>query len=279
MNKEYKPFERSQQNYFSFWFPKVENCGIRVPKSVVVPVPVEVIHAFYMDKQDEDRATVEKFVKTEVLPKIAEFDINKPYFIKNGTFSNKFDANSSCLPSPSQNLTEAIIMVNYNSLCVEANGEQELVIRERIGYDSRITPCIYNGLPFRPEFRVFYDFDDQKVLFSVNYWDYDYIRRNPVDRLYDMTDKIIFDHETEKITQTFDENKDKVEQLVNDAMADVDELEGTWSVDLLLDEKGTFWLIDMAVAEQSAYWEWRNGKKLINLPPDDVIEILIDKVD
>ncbi len=78
-----------------------------------------------------------------------------------------------------------------------------MVVRERIRHDERVTPCIYHGLPLRSEFRVFYDFDLKKVLFTANYWDYDSV----YGRLYDATDKIIFDHERERLESTFKEKK------------------------------------------------------------------------
>ena len=262
MKKEYKPMERFKENDFSFWFPKVENCGIKVPKSVVIPVPSDLVRHFYMDNYASDMAAISEFVKAEIEPKIAEAGIHIPYFIKNGTFSNKFEASTNCLPAPNLDLATIIANINYSSEMVNAGGMSEIVVRERIRHNPATTPCIYHGLPFRSEFRVFYDFDDHKVIFSVNYWDEDYIRRNPRDRLHDMTDKIIFDHESEKLARVFEERKAEVEQLVAEHMANVEGLENAWSVDILLDEQGTFWLIDMAVAEQSAFWEWRNGKVL-----------------
>jgi len=265
MEKEYKPMERFNQNDFSFWFPKIESCGIKVPKSVVIPVPADIIRHYYMDNCVTNMAEIRKFVNTEVEPKIAASGITAPYFVKNGTFSNKFEAATSCLPNADFDLATAIANINYASEMagiIGAGGMGEVVIREKICHNPKVTPCIYNGLPFRSEFRVFYDFDDRKVLFSVNYWDYDYIRRNPRDRLYDMTDKIIFDHESDKLARVFEERKADVEQLVAEHMANIEGLENAWSIDLLLDEWGTFWLIDMAVAEMSAFWEWRNGKIL-----------------
>ena len=81
-------------------------------------------------------------------------------------------------------LTDAIININYAAMCCGADmggGCNELVVRERILHDARVTPCIYSGLPLRSEFRVFYDFDLKKVLFTANYWEYDYI----YEHLYD----------------------------------------------------------------------------------------------
>ena len=112
-------------------------------------------------------------------------------------------------------------------------------------------------MPLRSEFRVFYDFDLKKVLFTANYWDYDYV----YGRLYDATDKIIFDHERERLESTFKEKKSMAEALVAEHMAKVEGLSGPWSVDLMMTEAGEMYLIDMAVAEQSAYWEFRPGNE------------------
>lgn len=252
MKKEYQIFERIQQNNFSFWFPKVEHCGIRVPRSIIIPVGDEMIHHFCME-QSGDYEAILCFVKNNVEPAVKEAKFGL-CFVKNGTFSNKFDASHSCLPQPGS-LTEAIININYGALCTGAGGEGEIVIRERIPHDARVTPCIYHGLPFRTEFRVFYDFDDQQVIFVANYWDYDYV----YPHLHDVTDRIIFEHQREKMESKFEALKDKAAQTVAEAMKNVSGLDGAWSVDLLLDEKDEFWLIDMAVAEQSAYWDRRPG--------------------
>lgn len=68
------------------------------------------------------------------------------------------------------------------------------MVRKFIESSAGMTPCIYNGLPLRPEFRVFYDFDARKPIFTANYWDYDYV----YPHLYHATDKIIFEHERGK---------------------------------------------------------------------------------
>ena len=66
----------------------------------------------------------------------------------------------------------------------EADGYSEFVIRDLIK-SSNTKLTIYNGLPLNTEIRVFYDFDNKKVMYSHNYWDYDYCKNNlsPSDRL------------------------------------------------------------------------------------------------
>ena len=137
-----------------------------------------------------------------------------------------------------------------------ADGCDEIVVREFIESNSKVTPCIYNGLPLRSEFRVFYDFEEQKPIFTVNYWDFNYV----YPHLYAATDKIIFEHERNRLEKAFSENRDRVQAMVDTAMKRVNGLNGQWSVDILMDESGTLWLIDMAIAQRSAYWELQPGK-------------------
>ena len=251
------PWDRQNENSFSFWFPAVEHCGIRTPKSLIFPVPEEIRECFFMERYT-DWDAIDQWVKTTVNPELMRSNMGGRVFLKNGVFSNKFHAEDSCLPNPGS-LTDAVCRINYEALCAidfGNDGTDELVVREWIPFNISQTPCIYHGLPFRPEFRVFYDFDIHEVIFSVNYWDAEYC----APHLYEMTDKIIFAAMADSINQTFLTKKAEVERMVAKAMASINSLSGPWSIDLLWDGN-EFWLIDMAVAETSAYWELRPGNE------------------
>lgn len=251
---------RDSDNDFSFWFPKVENCGIQVPKSFFVKLEEEdketLQKAFYMDDIEKDLQTIREWVKSNLLPELKKNNMTGHLFIKNGRFSNKFDARY-CEVYGVSNLANCIANINYAALCCGAGGTDEIVIRQFIEYDRKITPCIYNGLPLRSEFRAFYDFDSRRPIFTANYWDYGYVYPN----LYCATDRIIFEHERNRIESAYESHKDEVQLLVARAMDNVTGLAGQWSVDILMDEQGNFWLIDMAVAQRSAYWDERYLKQ------------------
>ncbi len=241
---------KENENNFSKWYPKVKDCGIRQPVTAYFDVPEELIEAFFMTHDEDDRDKIYNWVKTELIPQIPDNLRNKPVFVKNGTFSNKFDFKTCATFTEPCSLTSSLIEINYNSFLFDAGGANEVVVRERIPYDARKTPCIYNGMPLRNEFRVFYDFDKHAVLYAVNYWDYDYciraIRNNA-------TDLVVFDAMQCLLTQGYNENVDSAVTLVDMHMKNVD-LKGKWSIDIMMTDEG-FWLIDMAVAEQSAYWD------------------------
>ena len=233
---------RQDKNNISYWLPRVQNRGIHTPETMIFDVPYEVARCFIAD--DPRNSAVEAFLSQNVRGKMGDGQ----YFIKNGTFSDKF-CFSECV-TDREKLLWSFISINYSAAILGAGGLSELALRELIPCDSSKTPCIYGGLPLRTEIRCFYDFDAKKLIGSVDYWDYGYV----FPKLYDRTDQIIFEHERGRMADGYARHLPRVERLVADCMPDA-ELEGKWSVDLLVDEKGEVWLIDMALAEQSAYWE------------------------
>ncbi len=259
-------YTREHENDFSFWYPKVKDCGIPSPKTFYTKLPsaedepeyaIRLYEAFYMEHPQQDEAFVKTYLEDRIIPKLNEEKLNGHVFVKNARFSNKFNANGTCNLYGLHELYRAIILINYEAMCCGAEGVDEIVVREFIESDHMKTPCIYNGLPLRPEFRVFYDFDTRKPVFTANYWDFDYV----YPHLYDATDKIIFYHERKRIEGAYKKHKDSVQAMVADAMQNVQGLTGQWSVDILMDEDGSFWLIDMAIAQRSAYWELRPDKE------------------
>lgn len=248
MNEYYNDLKQDVHNV-SYWFPKVENCGIKVPKTFVKEIPVELFGHLFIDNPEEDIDYIYNWVKNELMPSIPD-ELRGLIFIKNGAFSNKFDFSTCSIRCNPLEIARSIAEINYASLMFDTGGNTEIVIRERIPYDEQKTMTIYNGMPLRNEYRIFYDFDNRKALYIANYWDWDYchdaICRNASDR-------IIYEEIYKPLEHIYNSNKDKVMKLVEDHMQDV-ELSGIWSVDILEDEQGEFWLIDMALGHRSAYW-------------------------
>lgn len=240
------------QNNISFWYPKIRACGMLVPKTKIFQVPEEITKAFFMDgDQEKNIDTIYNWVKDEVMPKLPQ-ELSNLIFIKNGTFSNKFDFKTCAIRANAVEITSSLIEINYTSLVMGAGGISEFAIRERIKFNSVARPCIYNGMPLRNEYRVFYDFDNQKPLYIVNYWDYDYCN-DDISRK--ATDRIIYEATYPTILAQYEKNKNYVTEKVADYMKNVRGLSGIWSVDVLEDDMGYLWLIDMAIGNRSAYWD------------------------
>lgn len=258
-------FERENENNFSFWFPKVKSCGIPMPKTFFKKLPTHqeepefaarLYQAFYMENPRKDLDTVREWLDRDIIPELKEMKLTGHVFVKNARFSNKFQAKGSCNLYGLDELAQAIVNINWGAMMCGANGIDEIVVREFIESNRYITPCIYEGLPLRSEFRVFYDFDKGRPVFTANYWDFEYV----FPHLYEATDRIIFEHERGRLEAAFQENSDRVQSMVNTAMKRVNGLTGQWSVDILMDEENNLWLINMAIAQRSAYWEQRPDK-------------------
>ena len=114
--------QREEQDAFSFWWPLVKDCGIRVPETVIIKVPEELdeegqktfYRHFYMERP-EDYPAIRKWVDDVVIPTLNASPLKGHLlFVKNSLYSNKFDART-CMPAPTPNaLTDAIIGIQYS---------------------------------------------------------------------------------------------------------------------------------------------------------------------
>ena len=114
--------QREEQDAFSFWWPLVKDCGIRVPETVIIKVPKELdeegqktfYRHFYMERP-EDYPAIKKWVDDVVIPTLNASPLKGHLlFVKNSLYSNKFDART-CMPAPTPNaLTDAIIGIQYS---------------------------------------------------------------------------------------------------------------------------------------------------------------------
>ena len=252
-HKHYIKWQIENPNNFSYWFPKVapylEERGIKSPKSKVMSVPDDVMEACFLEKKT-DADLIQKWVHTEVMPALwgAEF----PLFMKNGCFSNKFDFNKSCRLEAydEETITKNFVNLQGESLLYDTGGNMEIVFREFI-QPPKGTPAIYNGMPFRPEMRIFYDFDNHSYCYAVNYWDWDYCH----DRIAeDEHDKEVYESYYPKLKEMYEYRMRYFLPRILAGLRRVDKMTGTWSLDFILDEHEA-WFIDAAVACQSAYWD------------------------
>lgn len=244
---------KDNPNNISYWYPKIKDCGINVPKTLIFDVPENIVECFFMEgNQQKNMDDVYEWVKTTIMPTLNSSEIGGLIFMKNGAFSNKFDFDSCSIRANALEITRNLIEINYTSLMFETGGNTEVAIRERIPFREDETPCIYHGMPLRNEYRVFYDFDNHKALYVVNYWDWDYcheaISRNA-------TDKFIYEAVYPQLNQHYVDNCECVMNGVAEHMKDITGLSGIWSIDILEDEHQCFWLIDMALGHRSAYWD------------------------
>ena len=94
--------------------------------------------------------------------------------MKSGLFSDKFCFNHPFLKNGelSEELGQHVLDLCYSSMLVGCPLSKDIIVREFVK-TSYERPNIYDGMKLNTEFRLFYDFDEKKVITTVNYWDYD----------------------------------------------------------------------------------------------------------
>lgn len=239
------------KNNLSYWYPKIKDCGIKTPDTIVIPINYAQFKWLGGDNyEDKDIKSMGTFIHNRI--KSSELKNNKKLFMKTGTFSNKFNF-ASCKIEDFDTIGEQFLDIYYAAMCVGDGNSTEIVIREFIESDNDIKP-IYNGMPLSTEFRIFYDFDNKKILGEFNYWDRETVAKSL--RYEKNNDAEIFLSEIDRIENNFTKYIGKVTELINKCMKNVT-LEGKWSIDIMK-AKDEFYLIDMATAETSYYYNRLN---------------------
>lgn len=238
----------SPENELSFWYPKTANIGFKTPSTIITSFTDEETNLIKSGKWNNlsEKEILERIRLVAKQNKI--INLNKKMFIRLGTSSNKFNFNSCHINGIGELYQKLIITFNDMYFKLEWQKNIELVLREYIKTNYQRN-TIYNGMPLNTEFRVFYDFDENRILGIFNYWE----KNTMLDNLHNEQDLISFANTTHEIENHFNELypflKDEVEVKLPNA-----NLKGKWSVDFLYDGKD-FVLIDMAHAECSYYYD------------------------
>ena len=258
-------------NSMGYWFPKIHSMNqdseaFKIPNTTIMKVPMPVLQLSRLEYSLINPVT--KKIINDFVHRAFLLEDDKTYFVKTGTFSNKFDfRNCKVSGSEVKELGEYLL---YDSYCASQMASplnipsivgpaltNEWVVRGFIE-DPEDNPTIYKGLPLRTEFRVFVDFDTKKVLSVVNYWDEETMinRFQEMRDTHDMHDLITFKANLPRLNARFEKYKDTVREkamtlLESDSQ---NRLTGQWSMDVMLSGED-FYIIDMALAEESYYYQ------------------------
>lgn len=177
-----------------YWFPHlVTACAdqsfFRLPATTIAEVPVDLLQMSRMDYAQINETT--KAIVDRWAMGAFELDTAQDYFIKTGTYSQKFDFRNARVTAGNE-VTElgeyllylsswAVQMANPFTMAQTEHGlrlidkpavtgvstTREWVVREFIE-DNTDSLTIYNGMPLRTEFRVFVDLDDAAEVGSAD---------------------------------------------------------------------------------------------------------------
>jgi len=250
---EFKQTINDSKNNLSFWFPLIQNIGFKTPKTETFTLTSDIIDPlinFINTKQTDFNSPDYLLYENNILKLIStntQFVNGNKLFIKSGVFSNKFDFDT-CKINNFAELPFKFYQI-FKREFTQARGTppKEIVVREFIETNNR-RKTIYNGMPLNTEFRVFYDFDNKKVLGIENYWNQNEMESG----LRNNQDINNYLDEKAKINYEFKVLKPKL--LIECEKLKFAPLSGNWSVDFMWNGE-EFVLIDMALAECSSFWE------------------------
>lgn len=278
---------RENPENMSFWLPAIENAkqvtgsSFLIPRTKIVQMTTET--RSWLETDNYQKEAVEEF-NNQLNKELDGFLPEQKLFIKTGIFSNKFEFNKTMVTDRTK-IGQQMLDIFYASLVLGAFETMEFVFREFIE-DVECNETIYKGMPLKTEFRVFYDFDIQKVIGISNYWNPEVMIKNLVD---DSITAVATSRENtkeilEKIisTENFQELKSyQQEDLLNGLayLKGVDKLEkeyahykefvireiealfvngsyltGRWSIDVMKNGED-FYVIDMARMNRSSLVE------------------------
>lgn len=283
-----KKYENNRQNpnTFSYWFQALAGVlqkEFLVPESVCLELPLELIKCIEQDKRRITDETKNEFVQFVWENEAVQALLAKSptLFMKSGVFSNKFDFNSSCKLTSKQVLFDQYYNIHYSAALYGANYTNEIVLRTYIE-DVENRASIYDGMPLRTEFRVFFDFTKDQLIGIANYWHFEEMRHAlvpySVKKIFaDISDiaeqkklaknivrklnneklqlelDVYFAHleQLQQIEQEYHTLKGHIAAKVEQSLKATKILEGAWSIDIMKNGNA-FYFIDAARMNESA---------------------------
>lgn len=259
-NIEFDPLHYTRQiyirsftdpNQLPFWFSKIKNAGFRVPETKIIQMPLELFREVYKAACDDyenqlQRERLLDFVKANWDVTSGNLKITDKLFFRTGISSCKFAFDNACVVNDPSEIPECVFHTVFDAACQDKPESCYLVFREFIETDTG-RPTIYHGQKLNTEFRVFYDFEEHRILGCFNYWG---------DR--DAMLALLRDEEADNYNKAFSPMEDEfnrlrpsLEELCTKNIGKI-KMKDKWSIDFMWTGK-EFVLIDMALARNSYF--------------------------
>lgn len=240
----------------------------KVPATRIIKVPMPILQlSRCVDYANLTPGTVD--IIDRFCQQVFDLDEAKSYFIKTGTFSSKFDFRNAKVTGAKEvrELGEYLLYISSQAVAAASplttptiygmSTTNEWVVREFIP-DKEKNPCIYKGLPLHTEYRVFADFDAQKVIGMSPYWEPSVMKKRFAQGieskdLHYFHDYMVYHAHEKTLMRRYNQNVDTVKQNVEKMLPAIP-LSGQWSIDVM-QNGDDFYIIDMALAENSALVE------------------------
>ena len=231
----------------SYWFPKLQEAGIRTPDTVLVPMPVEAQQCVWAAFDGKDGTPSEIAAYNDFIERIrkAVGIVRTPAFLRTDYTSGKHEWRRTCY-LPTMDHAEIAAHVFAIAEYSELNGDfGELpwdmwAVREYLPVQPVAICPRYEDMPVVREYRFFVE--RGRIRCWHPYWPLDALQSGGAEH----SDAVFRDlcHPTQA--------DDTMMKML--AIAVSEAIPGAWSVDLLETKRG-WYVTDMAEAHKS--WHWR----------------------
>lgn len=241
-------------NCMSYWYPRLAQSGVKVPKTLMLWSPGELMYLL----DGKEPAGYEDFIE---LAEQAASIIGYPCFMRMGHGSGKHDWKNCCWIESFSDINKKLPNLVEDQCCKDCDVDL-LVLREAIQTEPMFT-AFYGQMPITREFRFFVTtaskWDESEVAIRIKaplefvtidrvqpYWPSEAIEGHKPS-CDDWQDKLL------AASTMSGEEFQALSALVTHGMEHFSE--GSWSVDVLQDKFGEWWVTDMALAASSYSWE------------------------
>lgn len=220
----------------SYWFPKIRDAGLPVPKTEIVQMSLGAVKEGY-GLLDGKRCGIAFGEFVDQIWHAAQ-QMGFPVFLRTGQGSGKHQWEKTCYLSSDRHLNRHLFNLIDWSSCADLPFNVWCV-REMLPTTPLFRCTAYGGMPVVREFRFFVD--GPQVLFHIPYWPEDAFEQGkPDDPAWRLSLPLLQSERHIGAARTL-------------ASAAGEAVGGKWSVDLLETQRGWF-VTDMAVAERSYGW-------------------------
>lgn len=231
------------KNCLSYWFPKIEQAGLPVPRTFIEKLPDELVRELYAPFDGRRMGDgVKPFF--DALRQSASV-VGYPCFLRTGMGSGKHCWKDTCFVTKPEDIEQHVVSLVEWSECVDFMGLPFDVwaVREFLPTAPVMVADRYGKMPVCREFRLFVD--GGKIRCWHPYWPADAIHQGMASLPSD------FAAQYEQLCRLRAHESDHLFHLAERAGAAVG---GSWSVDILDTARGWF-VTDMAEAAHSFHWE------------------------
>ena len=236
---------RNQKNditRLSFWAPKLERCGLPVPKTILVEATgAEICNAQCCLEEGVEPKDILSLVDRI---KVATDTMGYPCFLRTDHTAGKHNWENTCYVSSPDKLLGHILGIIEYSMCAGFFGLpcDVWAVREMLPVRPRGVCVGYGNMPVIKEFRYFVD--GYNIECWHPYWPEDALQNGGI--IWNVPHGDSYRH---LCTPTNCAEMDTLAKCVGCAVSG-----GRWSVDIIETEKG-WYITDMAEADKSFHWD------------------------